>query len=130
MPRLCPPRCTPDPPKPAYVPKKVAGNGRWYSREEVLDAVGDRKLAVAKEWGLATAASGPNPRGWVCCYVPGREAPGTSRPSGSFHVRDGTLQDRKDLSTISFLDLGVVLGHYRTWQDCRDDLGRRFIGRR
>ena len=35
-----------------------------------------------------------------------------------------------DLSSISFFDLGVVLGRYKTWQDCRDALGDRFIAKR
>ena len=97
----------------------------------MLAAVGDRKLTEAsKEWGLVTKSDGPNPNGWVPCFVPGREDPRSSTPSGSFHWRDGTLQDRKDMSTISFFDLGVVLGRFSTWQECRDDLGDRFVGRR
>jgi hypothetical protein len=51
-------------------------------------------------------------------------------PSGLFCWRDGTFQDRKDNSAISFFDLGVVLGKYARWQDCRDGLGQRYIGRR
>ena len=62
--------------------------------------------------------------------MPGREDPGYSRPSGSFNFNDGTLQDRKTMETISFFDLGVVLGKYQTWKECRDALGDRFVGRR
>jgi len=130
MPRLVAPRFTPDPPKPAYVPKPVVASGEFYTRDEVIQAVGDRKLQEAKSWGLKTRVDQPNPSGWVSCWVPGREDPSRSTPSGSFHYLDGTLQDRKDGSTISFLDLGVALGRYATWQDCRDDLGNRYIGRR
>ncbi|APW60533.1 hypothetical protein BSF38_02004 [Paludisphaera borealis] len=61
---------------------------------------------------------------------PGPGSPVSITPSSSLGFINGTLQDRKDLSTISFLDLGVVLGHYAKWQDCRDDLGYRYIGRR
>lgn len=130
MPRLSAPRFQDETPKPAYVPKIIQSSGRFYTRDEVLAAVGDNKLAEAKSWGLRTRADEPNKSGWVSCWVPGREDPSRSSPSGSFHYLDGTLQDRKDCSTISFLDLGVVLGRYATWQDCRDDLGDKYIGLR
>jgi len=127
MPRLGRPRFgEPAAPAPAR-PAQVARSGNFYSRTEVLDAV-ENKFFMAREWGLAFA-SGPNANGWACCYVPGREDPSRSTPSGSFNIRDGTLQDRKDGVTISFFDLGVTLGRYSTWQECRDHLGDRFIGR-
>ena len=130
MPRLSRPRFGPDPaPRPA--PRQyVRTSDHWYTREEVLDAMGSQKLAVAKEWGLATRSDAPNSKGWVTCFVPGREDPRTSRPSGSFSFSDGTLQDRKDMTTVSLFDLGVQLGHFATWQSCRDSLGDRFIGKR
>lgn len=130
MPRLSKPRFGPDiAPRPE--PRKyVRTSDDWYTREEVLDAIGGQKLAVAKEWGLVTRNDVPNPNGWVTCFIPGREDPRSSRPSGSFNFRDGTLQDRKDLTAISLFDLGVLLGHFSTWQDCRDFLGDRFIGKR
>jgi hypothetical protein len=130
LPRLVSPRFQPDPPKPDYVPKPIVSNGEFYTRDEVIQAVGGNKLAEAKTWGLKTKCDFPNQAGWVSCWVPGREDPSRSSPSGSFNFRDGTLQDRKDLSTISFLDLGVVLGRYAKWEDCRDDLGSRYIGKR
>ena len=131
MPRLVTPRCIAEPPSPAPAPRKfVSAGGRFYTREEVLDAIGERKLDIAKSWGLVTERDRPNASGWIPCFVPGREDPRHSRPSGSFHYRDGTLQDRKDLRTISFFDLGVLLGRYERWQDCRDDLGETFLGRR
>lgn len=107
--------------------KEIRCPGSFFTREEVIYAVKD-KLSVAKEWGLVTKSDSPNLSGWVCCFVPKREDPNYSRPSGSFHVEDGTLQDRKDLRSISLFDLGVLLGAYSTWQECRDDLGQRFIG--
>lgn len=127
MPRLCAPRFGPEPSKPAPGRRERRGDdwGR-YDRDDVLEAVGDAKLAIAKEWGLH-CVSGANANGWVCCFVPGREDPRYSRPSGSFNVNDGTLQDRKDCSTISFFDVGVALGRFANWQDCRDHLGERFL---
>lgn len=131
MPRLAgKARCYPEPPpKPVSAPRKYPQTGNWYRREDVLNALGDRKLAVAKGWGLITSSDAPNPSGWVACFVPSREEPGRSDPSGSFHFTDGTLQDRRDLTSISLFDLGVQIGGYRTWQECRDDLGDRFIGK-
>ena len=131
MARLLAPRFDADTPKPAYIPKPIDRSGLYYDRDEVLQAVGQNKLAVAKEWGLITKYDRPNPRGYVNCYVPLREDPRHSQPSGSFHFYDGTLQDRKDLSTISFFDLGVLLqpSRYKDWRDVRDELGDRFIGR-
>ena len=129
MPRLSAPRFFDPTPIRTPVPYK-RGFGKFYSREEVLDAVGGDKLSIAvNEWGLVPKCDMPNLRGWCSCYVPGREIPGHSKPSGSFHFMDGTFQDRKDLSCISFFDLSVVLGAYTRWQDCRDALGDRYIGK-
>jgi hypothetical protein len=122
MPRLSAPRFgeLPKPPEPRidYRP-----TGNYYSREEVIAAVGTDKFGIAtKEWGLKAASYFPNANGWISCFVPGREDPERSHPSGSFCWRDGTFQDRKDNKSISFFDLAVVLGKYARWQDCRDDL--------
>jgi hypothetical protein len=118
--------------EPKQEPRPVIEyKGEFYRREDVLNAIGDDKFRIAtSEWGLKTPFGAPNANGWVQCFVPGREDPRHSKPSGSFNWKDGTLQDRKDLTTISFFDLGVVLGQYAKWQDCRDDLGSRYIGKR
>ncbi len=130
MPRLQRPRFEVEAPKPVYIPRQPR-TGKFYDRDEVLAAVGANKLAIAKEWGLVTKTDIPNLKGWVNCYVPRREDPRHSQPSGSFHFRDGVLQDRKDLSIIKFFDLGVLLqpGRYKDWREVRDELGDRFIGR-
>ena len=109
MPRLQAPRFASDAPKAVYTPKQIDRTGTYYDREEVLRAIGRNKLAVAKEMGLVTKSDMPNPSGWVNCYVPGREDPRHSNPSGSFNFADGTFQDRKDLSACSFFDLLAML---------------------
>jgi Bifunctional DNA primase/polymerase, N-terminal len=131
MPRLFRPRFG-EPTAPRRDPAAYEWlSDNYYERTEVLDAVGNDKFDIARrEWGLISTVEGPNPNGWCPCYVPGREEPRYSRPSGSFHFRDGTFQDRKDLSSISFFDLAVALGAYQTWQECRDALGDRYIGKR
>ena len=98
--------------------------------DEVLTAIGDQKFEIAtQEWGLVAVSREPNPRGWVGCFAPGREDPGYSRPSGSFNWKDGTLQDRKTMETMTFFDLGVALHKSHDWKECRDALGDRFLGR-
>ncbi len=130
MPRLVIPRLT-QTPKLQSAPKPTRTSGNYYTREEVLTAVGTYKWDIAcSEWGLVAENAGPNANGWCTCYIPGREDPHSSRPSGSFNFKDGTLQDRLDLSCISFFDLGVVLGKFANWQECRDTMGDRFIGKR
>jgi len=130
MPRLSAPKLW----EPLKIPEPkpfLGQSGNYYRREEVLNAIGDDKFRIAVgEWGLKTPFGSPNANGWVSCFVPGREDPRSSRPSGSFHWKDGTMQDRKDMTTISFFDLSVLLGRYAKWQDCRDDLGERYLGKR
>lgn len=110
---------------------KEALSGNHYMRREVLDAIGDQKLDLLIQWGLQAQSREPNPSGWVACFVPWREKPGQSMASGSFHFLDGTFQDRKDNSSMSFFDLAVRLqpGMFPDWRDCRDYCGDRFIGR-
>ena len=130
MPRLTTPRFS-EPPAPRVPVAYTKQSDRYYTREEVIAAVGDQKFGIAtREWGLVSPVNAPNANGWCPCYMPGREDPRYSKPSGSFHFYDGTLQDRKDLTSISFFDLGRLLGVYHTWQECRDALGDRFIGKR
>jgi hypothetical protein len=130
MPRLSAPRFT-EPPAPRVPVAYTRQSDKYYTREEVIAAVGDAKFEIAcREWGLVSHVTQPNPSGWCPCYMPGREDPRYSKPSGSFNFRDGTLQDRKDLTSISFFDLSVVLGVFKTWQSCRDALGDRYIGKR
>ena len=130
MPRLQPPRFV-DPAPPKLNLPYSPNSGRFYRRDEVLDAIGGEKLSIAvNEWGLQVKCSIPNLKGWCSCYVPGRELPSHSRPSGSFHFLDGTFQDRKDMTSVSFFDLSVLLGAYPRWQDCRDALGDRYLGKR
>lgn len=130
MPRLTSPRFT-EPPPPRVPVAYARKSDKFYTREEVIHAVGDHKFEIAcREWGLISPVNAPNANGWCPCYIPGREDPRYSRPSGSFNFRDGTLQDRKDMTSISFFDLSVALGVFATWQECRDALGDRFIGKR
>ena len=130
MPRLSTPRFT-EPLAPRVPVAYTRKSDKHYTRDEVILAVGGDKFKIAvREWGLVSSVDQPNPSGWCYCFVPGREDPRYSRPSGSFHFQDGTLQDRKDQTSISFFDLSVLLGAFRTWQECRDSLGDRYIGKR
>lgn len=114
--------------RPTYKPmRRYMGDGH-YDRDSVLQAIGSQKLDLVKSWGLVMA-SNPTPKGWSACYVPGRETPGQSTPSGSFNIYDGTLIDHKDEGAISFFDVAVSLGAYADWMSARDDLGEKFLGK-
>lgn len=130
MPRLIAPRFKPDMPKIVAAPKTYKRSNGFHRRELVLDAMGDHKLVEAKSWGLVVKSDTPNPAGWVTCWVPWREDPSHSTPSGSFNLLDGTFQDRKDNTSISLFDLAVTLGKFATWQECREFLGDQYIGKR
>jgi hypothetical protein len=99
-------------------------------RGEVLSAITD-KVALMKDWGLKFDRDTPNAAGWASCYVPWREDPKSSKPSGTMHCSDGTFQDRKDCKAIGFFDLACILqpGMFANWIECRDYCGDRFIGR-
>jgi len=125
LPRLAAaPRCYPEPkPNQSTGPRLRPRGGGFMGREMVLSTIPD-KLALAREWGLKTARDGPNEQGWVPCRVPGRP---DARPSGSFNVCSGVIQDRATMETSSLFDLGVALGRFGTWQECMQWCGERFM---
>lgn len=129
MPRLVTPSFTSPSSAPILRPRERL-SGRHYMRGEVLDAIPD-KVGLMKEWGLKFYRETPNQAGWASCFVPWREDPHGSRPSGTMHCRDGTFQDRKDMRAMGFFDLAVILqpGMFTKWTECRDYCGDRFIGR-
>lgn len=109
-------------------PRTYVPGGKSYERDQVIAGLSaDLKLSLARQWRLHITG-GPNSQGWVPCFVPGREDPDRSRPSGSFNSISGVFQDRKDMTSMSFFDLAVTLGAYQTWEDCCNDLGRQYVG--
>lgn len=133
MPRLKPPVFHQETPRTLYQPKQKELPDHQYSRADVLDAVKD-KTNVVSDWGVVFPDwSIQNGRRrsqaeWVSCFVPGREDPSKSTPSGSFHQESGSLHDFATGHTMSFFDIGVATGQFATWQDCCNHLGETYIG--
>ena len=129
MPRLSTPRTTPPPKLAPVAVQPWTSHGKKLDRNAVIAAITD-KIALASSWGLDLATTRPNANGWVSCYVPGRESRASgSRPSGSLHAADGTFQDRKDNTSVSFFDLGSMLqpGAFPTWVSCKDWCSSRYF---
>jgi Bifunctional DNA primase/polymerase, N-terminal len=129
MPRLVSPRFQDAKPRHVIRPPERL-SGRHYMRQEVLDAIPD-KVALLKAWGLKFDRETPNASGWASCFVPWRETPENSRPSGTMHCLDGTFQDRKDNTSMSFFDVAAILqpGMFPKWTACKNWCGDRYIGR-
>jgi hypothetical protein len=86
-----------------------------------FDALQDRippgvKIGMASEWGLEFAGSVPS-SGWANCHsVDGND----SRPSGGFHVDTGRYKDHRTGQCISFFQLGVSLGKFKSVSECAE----------
>jgi hypothetical protein len=128
MPRLETPSFQREAKSEVRQPRTFTPGGKSYERDQVIAALpASLKIDLVRQWRLHLTG-GPNSQGWAPCFVPGREDPKCSRPSGSFNATSGVFQDRKDMSTMSFFDLSVTLGAYATWEDCCNDLGRQYVG--
>jgi hypothetical protein len=131
MPRLKPPVFHQE--TPLYQPKLKELPDHQYSRADVLDAIqklSPNALAIEiTQWGVIFTGE-TSGSGWIPCFVPGREDPKRSTPSGSFNCESGTLYDFATGLTMSFFDIGVATGHFATWQDCCNHLGAIYIGRK
>lgn len=79
------------------------------------------KVALAVGWGLRLGRGGSN--GWLYCHAVGRE---DRNPSAQFHAESG-LYWEPGRRPIGLFTLGVELGVYSDWRECRDDLASRYI---
>lgn len=126
MPRLKPPVFHQENSKPLYQPKLNELPDDQYSRGEVLNAVADKLKEVVK-WGVVFPTY-HNRGEWLSCFVPDREDPKRSSPSGSFNLESGCLYDFATGLTKTFFDIGVATGRFATWQECCNHLGEIYIG--
>ena len=75
----------------------------------VLDRLSsDRKITLARGWGLRFARSSPNSSGWISCHAIGRE---DIHPSASYHPESGVYWEH-GRNSISFAALAVELGAF------------------
>ena len=121
LPRLSAPR--PEVPEPAPTLSRLPFKpiaGRVESRD-VMDAI-PSKTAVARGWGLRFASSPQTSKGWVSVHDYNRE---DSHPSARFHLDSGSFW-RPGEPPISLFDLGVALGHYSDWRECRAALASEY----
>jgi hypothetical protein len=68
-----------------------------------------------------------NPKGWWSCHAIDRE---DATPSASIHEESGVYTEQRDGRKLPLFDLGVALGRYGSWEECKNDLGARFLGAR
>lgn len=120
LPEVHAPRPEPEPVitpiRPPYRP--AAGNVR---KEDVLAAV-HPKAAVARSWGLRFASQPLQSDGWVSVHDFNRK---DEHASARFNVDDGRFW-RPGEKIRSLFDLGVELGVFRTWLDCKHSLAVEF----
>lgn len=109
------------PPLPARpAPRPVCRCG--LRAREVLDRImPDRKLAMARAWGLRVVGT-PDQNGWYRCHALGRD---DRTPSAGFHAESGYYCDYSEHppARSSLFDIAVALGVYADWRDARDALG-------
>lgn len=115
------PAWTPPAPPPARSPVRPAG--AFKTREEVLLAIPD-KIAVAQRWGLRFASLRANAAGWCSVHAIDRE---DRSPSASFSPASGVYTELRDGARLSLFDLGVALGRYSSWEECKQDLAAEFL---
>lgn len=90
--------------------------------EDLLAAIPDKSAVARDLWGLRFAANAAESDGWVSVHDFNRE---DRNPSARFHLGTGGFW-RPGEPVISFLRLGVAMGHYRDLRECLGDLAERF----
>jgi hypothetical protein len=81
----------------------------------VLAAIPD-PVALAVSWGLRLAGPGNAGSLWTPCYAANRE---DRHPSAQLNRDTGWYRDFATGHTCGFFDLGVLLGKFSTWKDCK-----------
>ncbi len=116
------PAVLPRPPLPPLPPAGAshAMRRKFVSYHDVMAAIPDRS-AVARMWGLRFAGGAPS-NGWVSVHDFNRD---DANPSAQFNLETGGFW-RPGEPAISFLSLGVAMGHYSDWKEACDDLAARF----
>lgn len=102
---------------PTWTPK--VGNSAYYEAREVLSSIPD-KLAVAREWGVKVCEGGG---AYVRCHSLGKT---DSTPNATISRSSGHFKDFSTGEAYTLFELGVRLGHFATWVECKIALAERF----
>lgn len=95
---------------------KNQSHGLDSRRNRILRALSPReKINLARTWGLRFTSSHPAIKEWIECRAIDRK---DSTPSAGFNPSTGVYHEfGGDGRTLSFFDLAVSLGAYRSWTD-------------
>jgi hypothetical protein len=118
---LAPQRQSYDEPKAQNVQRSHDGS----LREKILARIpAQQKVEIARSWGLRFQQEHPRVGcGWIPCHAVDRE---DVTPSSGFDASTGVYHDFHNTGpALSFFDLAVALGAYRTWQETMDDLAKK-----
>jgi hypothetical protein len=94
--------------------------GLSFRLDDVDLAVRPHRLEIVRSWGLRLCRSEPDARGYVPCRAIDRE---DRHPSASFQSWKGIYSEGGGAVCIPFFSLGSLIGGYRTWPECVNDLG-------
>jgi hypothetical protein len=102
------------------VPRRMHPDGKGPDRDAVIAAIPPtEKLRLAQEWGLRLARNSDGRGGWVECHAIGRD---DKTPSAGFDPKTGVYHDFGSATKLSFFDLAVSLGAYRSWLDALNSI--------
>jgi Bifunctional DNA primase/polymerase, N-terminal len=96
-------------------------------RQRVIDSITPtEKLALVKSWGLRFPTDHPRiTTPWMICRSVYRE---DSTPSAGWNPESGVYNEAFGSGKgLSFFDLSVALGAFRTWQEALDCLAEKYI---
>lgn len=102
---------------PTWTPK--VGNSARYDARDVLDSISD-KISLAREWGVNVIdGSGP----YLKCHSLGKT---DSTPNATINRQTGSYRDFSTGESYTLFELGVRLGRFATWVECKIALGERY----
>ncbi len=133
-PSPCPPwvLALPDVSPPSVVPARpeltvnpVQSNPTGVSAEEVRSSISN-PVDVLRGWGVRVCPGNPSPTGWLDCRSIYRE---DRNPSARVSAR-GSYWEPGMPKPLSLFDVGVELGLFASWKECKDHLAELYCGRK
>lgn len=102
---------------PTWTPR--VGKSGFYNARDVIGVIPD-KIAIAREWGV-NVIDGGGP--YLKCHSLGKT---DSTPNASISRGTGLYTDFSTGERYTLFELGVRLGHFATWVECKIALAERF----